>query len=282
MIAKITGGHRLILRELSRVAFAVCILIQTVLFAALIGLISHYWPSDVLAAVFFIGLFLIGAGYYWEFRWLTRVEYVLSESKRWLAERRKADLARIKRRRRLKRWAIWIPTVTVVLACLFLDATFALTSHLVHPGSFRLIGYRVSIPFDWTIGFSSPHKHATDTWSFVTANKTNGMLRAGLDFYLGRKPHLMFSEMAFYGAAGDQIQTNRDSPFWVDRLISSHRDLFPGGEITCSDYAPSQTDQDYREVACFASHGDFFCFVSGNDEDVQQFYGVLRGVQASH
>ena len=106
------------------------------------------------------------------------------------------------------------------------------------------------------------------------------MLRAGLSFYLRQKPRLSISEMAFYGAAGDQIQTNRDSPFGADRLISSHRDYFPGGEITCSEYSPSQTERDYREVGCSSLRRDFFCFVSGNDEDVAQFYRVLRGVQA--
>jgi hypothetical protein len=271
---------------LFRVAFAGFILLEFVVFVLFLWGISKILPGDndfvlgVLIGSVLISPFAIGAASYLVFQRLTRAQYVLAESERWRAERREADVSRIRRRRRLKRWTPWIPTVAVALACVFLDGTFALTSHLFRPGSFKLIGYRVSIPLNWMVGPNMPVENGAQSWSVATANRTNGMLRAGLDFYLRRKARFSVSEMAFYGAAGSEIQTNRDSPFGADRLISSHTDLFSGGEITCSEYAPSQTDHDYREVGCSSSRGDFFCFVSGNDEDVAQFYRVLRDVQA--
>lgn len=141
----------MILRALFRASFAVCILIQIVLFALLLGLISHFWPSYFLIVVLFIGLFLVGAGSYKEFQWLTRAEAVRLEAERWLAERRYPNPLQLKRRKTIKRWALWMPTVIVVATCLCFDGIWAFTSHLFHPGRGRLIGYEVSIPLNWTI-----------------------------------------------------------------------------------------------------------------------------------
>lgn len=190
-------------KALFRIAFAGIILAELVLYGLLIAALSSLFPQSnslslhIIFGLSFVGLLLIGAGSHLLFQRLTRVEYILAESERWLAEQQKKNSHWIKRRKLLKRCAIWIPIVTVVLACMFLDATFALTSHLLHPRPVKIIGYRVSIPLNWTIGFSAPYENESDTWSFVTANRTNGMLRAGLDFYSGRQSHLTIAEIAF-------------------------------------------------------------------------------------
>lgn len=276
----------LIKKVLFRVAFGGFIVLQLLLLALLIAVTSSLFRSEnfivqgILAILLFSGPFAIGAGSYLVFQRMTRAEYILAESERWLAERHAADSGRSKRRKRLRRWAVWLPAVSVLLAVLFLDQTWAIASHLFHPGSGKLIGYRISVPLNWTVGFGMPHLTRDQTWSFVSAQRIRGALGAGRDVYLGRKPSLVISEMAFYGASGRQVETNRHSPFGnYDTLISSRTSTFGKETITCSDYAPHYEHVNgFREISCLTPKGDFSCFFSGDETDVPQFYRTLQSV----
>jgi len=280
----------LVKEVLFRIAFAACIVVQVVLWALLVGGLSMFLPSDnyfvlgTLLSLIFAGPVLIGAANYFLFERIGRKGYILAESEKWLAERQQKNTRQTTRRKLFKRWAVWIPTAAVVIVSTFLDEALALASHILHPGPSRVIGYRVAIPLGWTLGFSAPFRSADQVWSFVTANRTSGMLRSSVNLYLGREPHFRISEMAFYGAAGEQAETNRHSPFGEqDRLISSRTLAFSGGDITCSDYAPSYPlEGDHREVSCVTPSGDLSCFVNGDDEDVTQFYQALRSIRPSH
>jgi hypothetical protein len=266
------------------VVFAGYILIQILLWAALLAFVSEYgptsWPPNVILSLLLMPLLLIGAGSYLVFQGVTRVESVRLEAEKWLAERTRTPTSSYpKWRTMVERCSVWAPTLIVVLACLFLDGTWALATHLFHRGSGKLIGYRVSIPLNWMVGFDAPYRSEAQTWSYVTASKTTGMLRAGLDVYLGHKPSLSISEMAFYGVSGDQLEVTRDSPFLRDEMISSQTSGFGRGTITCSDYAPSYDHESrFREIACATPKGDFFCFFLGNEKDVQQFYQTLQAI----
>ena len=286
----------LVRKVLFRVAFAGFIVLEFAVFMLFllaiswaIPAISKVAPEDnsfflgSLLALILIGPFAVGASSYLIFQRLTRAEYVAAESERWLAERQRLDARRIKRRNRFRRWAIWIPTVTVILVCVFFNQTVALTSHMLHPGSTRIIGYRIAIPLSWTVGYSAPYQTADQKWSYVTATKDTGKLSAGLEVYFGRDPHLVVSEMAFYGAAGEQIEVGRHSPFgYDDKIISSHEVPFGRGVITCSDYASQNVQEPgYREIDCNTLKGDFFCFFSGREEYVSQFYQTLQTVRPS-
>lgn len=276
----------LIKKVLFRVAFGGFILLQLLLLALLIaGTSSLFGPDNffvqgILAILLFSGLFAIGAGSYLVFERMTRVEYILTESERWLAERHDGDPRRTKRRKQLRRWAVWIPAVSVLLAVLFLDQTWAIASHLFHPGAGRLIGYRISVPLNWTVGFGMPYLTKDQTWSFVSTQRIRGALGAAEDAYLGRKPGLVISEMAFYGASGRQVETNRHSPFGnYDILITSRTSTFGKETITCSDYAPHYEHENaFREISCLTPKGDFSCFFSGDETDVPQFYRTLQSV----
>ena len=276
----------LIKKVVFRAAFAGFIVVEFVAFVLLLWAVSgiipdpNYFLLGILIALILSGPFLIGACSYLVFKQMTRVEYILTESERWLAERHDRNPRRIKRRKLLRRWAVWIPAVSVFLAVLFLDQTWAIASHLFHPGSGRLIGYRVSVPLNWTVDLGVPYLTKDQTWSLVSAKKISGALRAGWEVYLGRKPGLVISEMAFYGASGMQVETNRHSPFGnYDALISSRTSTFGKGTITCSDYAsPYERVSGFREISCFTPKGDFSCFFSGDETDVPQFYRTLQSV----
>jgi hypothetical protein len=157
--------------------------------------------------------------------------------------------------------ALWLPTAIVVLVCVFFDETLALASHLFQHDSGRLIGTRS--PFlNWMISTGAPYKNGSQTWSFVAATRTTGIVRAGVDVYLGRKPSLLVSEMAFYGASGEQVEINRHSPFGYDTMLSSKTSGFRSGTITCSDYGPRYQDEgSYREIACSTPKGGFLLFL---------------------
>lgn len=275
----------LIKKVLFRVGFGGFILLQLLLLALLIAGTSsflapdHFFVQGILGILFFSGLFAIGAGSYLVFQRMTRMEYILTESERWLSERHDADPRRSKRRKWLRRWAIWIPALSVLLAVLFLDQTWAIASHLFHPGSGKLIGYRVSVPLNWTVHFGMPYLTTDQTWSFVSAKRIRGALRGARDAYLGRKPDLVISEMAFYGASGIQVEANRHSAFGHDTLISSRTSTFGKETITCSDYAPHyERVTGFREISCLTPKGDFSCFFSGDETDVPQFYRTLQSV----
>lgn len=277
----------LIKKALFRAAFAGFVLLQVVLLGLIAAGISTLFPSDkffvqdIRLALTFVALLLIGAGSYLVFQRMTRVDYVVAASERWLAERRQTNRRWIKWRRKLKRWAVWIPALSVVLACTFLDQTRAVASHLFQPRAGRIIGYRVSIPMSWTVWFGQPYLRADQTWSFVTSMKSTGTLPAVRDYYLGRAPHFHMSEMAFYGAKGEQLKTNRHSPFGYDRTISSWESTFAGGLLTCSEYFSNyKREIGSREIACWTPNGDFSCFFSGYEPDVDEFYQTLQATRA--
>jgi hypothetical protein len=265
----------LILRALFRAAFAVCILVQIVLCALLLALISHYWPSDVLLALFFIGLFLIGAGSYGEFQWLTRVEGVRLEAERWLAERRHPNPRRLKRRKTIKRWAVWMPTVIVVVACLCFDGLWALTTHLLYPGRGRLIRYEVPIPLNWTIIYPDLDTSRNGAHSTVVAARYRGMLLAGSGLYVGRRPPFSISTMNFRSTpAGDPLATRP-----ATTIISERTLLFGKGTIVCWEEVPPRWMMSPRYIRCSTSTGDFSGNFNGRDEDASEFYRTLEGTK---
>ena len=114
----------LIREVLFRIAFGVFIIVEVIVWLLFLLGVSVLFPKDnfliegVIVIFIFLGLFPIGAISYFIFQHATRAEYVMAESGRWLAERRATGNSWIRRRKILKRWVLWIPTVTVIVACM--------------------------------------------------------------------------------------------------------------------------------------------------------------------
>jgi hypothetical protein len=72
----------------------------------------------------------------------------------------------------------------VIIAFLFFPETWAVVSHLSHPGSGRLLGYRVSIPANWVVLIDEPDIGGSHTWSSVAAINSKGVLTSGRDCIL--------------------------------------------------------------------------------------------------
>lgn len=264
----------MILRAIFRAAFAVCILIQTALFTLLVAFILHYLFSKFLIAVVFIGPFLAGAGSYKEYQWLTRAEAVRLEAERWLAERRHPSLRELQRRRTIKRWAVWIPTAIVVLACVFFDGIWALGSHLLHPNRGRLIGYEVSIPLNWTICYNDLGAAGSGAYSIVVAARYRGLLLAGNGRYLGQRPPFSVSTMNFRSEpAGDPLASNQQE------VISTRTLPLGKHSITCWEERPPHWMTVGRYIRCSTPEGDFSAAFNGSDDDASEFYRTLAGTK---
>ena len=264
---------------LFRFAFGVCILIQLVLWILLVAGIGALFrdSSLVLGLVAFIllpGPFLIGAANYFIYHRIIREEYIYTQAEKWLAERRAGDNPWLKRRKFLKRLAVWIPTVTVILICTFLDYTWAFTSHLFYPGSGRLTGYEVSIPLTWTIQYSNLGSRANGAHDSVVAGKFRGLLKAGSGLYVGRRT-LSASSMNFYSnPAGNPLSTKPATTILSERAIS-----FGQGTILCREEVPPPWMTSARYINCSTPTGDFFGHFNGSDGDASEFYRIVGSVK---
>jgi hypothetical protein len=266
-----------------RPLFAGCIIVQAVLFAAVMALISAYWPSEILLALSFIGLLAIGAGDYKLFQRLTQEESARIEATRGLAERARAKTSGYSMWRRvISRCAVWIPAGLVVLACLFLDETVAFTSHVFQPSIARLLGYRVSIPLHWTVAINEPGVTGKHNWSTVSAVRSRNMLRNGIAYYLRRQSSTSISWMSFYGSPPRDVT---EAPSTLPRdytYVATRSFSIDGVAISCQEFIPQDLrawSDDPRFVRCSAPRGDLFCTFTGSENDVADFYRTLRAIR---
>lgn len=262
-----------------RLAFAGFIVFELVIWFFLLAGVSKLFSEDnfvvggILASLVFIGVFAIGALSYFIFQRITRVEYILSESEKWLALRGQ-NSRRIRRRKIVHRWALWIPTFTVVLLCVFMDYTWAFTSHLFHPGSGRLTGYDVSIPFTWSVPYSDVRRR-DGTFSIVVAERYRGLIKAGSGLYLSGRPPFSVSSMSFRSiSGGDELATKPRS-----KVISVHTVGFASDDVTCWEEVPPRWTTSRRYIDCSTRAGNFSAHFIGVDEDVAEFYRVLRSAK---
>ncbi|MGC2449118.1 MAG: hypothetical protein WA477_15830 [Candidatus Sulfotelmatobacter sp.] len=270
----------LIKEVLFRIAFGVCIVIQIVLWFFLMEGMLWLFHSNgslverVFLTLVFVGLFPLGAANYFLFHRIIREEYIPTEAERWLAERRREDNDRIKRRRKLKRWALWIPVLTVLLVCTFLDYSWAFASHLFHPGRGRLTGYEVSIPLTWTFLYPDLGAPANGTHDMVVASRFRGLWKAGSGVYIGRPP-FEASTMNFRSTPGGNPTATKP-----DSLIISERTLrFGKGTITCMEEVPPRWMKTGRYINCSTPTGDFSGHFDGGNEDGAEFYRVIESAR---
>jgi len=277
----------LIEKMLFRVAFAGFMVVEFAVFVLLLWALSkiipepNYFLLGTLIVLILSGPFLIGACSYLVFQRMTQVEYVLSESERWLAERHETDPRRIERRKRLRRWAVWVPTVSVLLFCLFLDQTWPPVSHLLHPGYGRLGTYRVSMPLDWTVIFSEPDPEGRRSRSYVYANRWKGMLTSGINEFIGRKPSMTSSSLGCYRSLSDEFDTF-SSAGEQDHLVATRRFSLGNVAVTCEEFVsrdPKAANESHT-ISCVTAEHDFYCTLDGGDKNEgAEFYDMVQQIR---
>lgn len=271
----------LIREVLFRSAFGICILIQMVLWALLAaGLAALFssessFPLGLAIFMVFLGPFLIGAANYFIYHRIIREEYICTEAEKRLAERRAGANPWMKRRKFLKRWALWIPTVTVILICTFLDYTCAFASHLFYPGSGRLIGYEVSIPLTWTFQYGDLGTTANGAHSYAVASRFRGLWKAGSGLYIGQRPFFSASTMNFYSTPDrNPLATKPTTPILSERNISIGQ-----GTIVCREEVPPRWMTSARYINCSTATGDFSGHFDGSDGDALEFYRTVESIK---
>jgi len=263
-----------------RLAFAGFIVAEVVVWVLLLGGVSKLFSEDnfvvggILVTLAFIGVFAIGALSYFIFQRMTRAGYVLDESEKWLALRT-WDQRRVRRRKTLHRWAPWIPTLAVVLLCIFMDYTWAFTSHLFHPDCGRLTGYEVSIPFTWSIAYSDIRRR-DGTFSTIVAERYRGLIKAGSGLYVGHgRPPFSYSNMSFQSVPGGDERFTRPGA----KVIAVQTVPLGTDNITCWEEVPPRWMTSGRYIRCSTPTGNFSAGFSGANEDVGDFYRVLGTVK---
>jgi hypothetical protein len=220
----------------------------------------------------FAGPVLIGSANYFIFQRLTRREFICAEAERWLAERRRTDTYQVKRRGALRRFALWTPTLTVALVCLFFDGTWAVTSHLLHPGRGKLIGYEVPIPLSWTILYIDLGANRGGAHDIVVAARYRDLLLAGS---IGERPPFSVSIMNFRSTPGGDPLASRPGI----EVISTRTLPLGKRAVTCLEERPPEWMMAKRYIRCSTSEGDFSGDFNGNDEDAAQFYRTLEAIK---
>lgn len=147
-----------------------------------------------------------------------------------------------------------------------------------HPGSGRLLGYRVSIPANWVVLIDEPDIGSSHAWSSVAAFHSKGVLAAGATAYWRREPPI--ANMSFYSAPlGDR----RTSFLPNDKIISTRTLPLGKGTITCSEYIPGwlreHEDDDIQSIACATPQNDFYGWFDGDKASVTGFYRTLQNVR---
>jgi len=150
-----------------------------------------------------------------------------------------------------------------------------------HPGSGRLLGYRVSIPANWVVRTDEPDIGSSHTWSSVAAFHSKGVLRAGATAYWQREPRI--ANMSFYAAPlGDR--RHRFLP--NDKIISTRTLPLGKGTITCSEYIPGRLrepgDDDIQFIVCTTPRNDFYGWFDGDKASVTGFYRTLQNVRQTN
>jgi hypothetical protein len=168
-----------------------------------------------------------------------------------------------------------------MIAFLFFPETWAVVSHLSHPGSGRLLGYRVSIPANWVVLTDEPDIGNGGTWSSVAAFHSKGVLRVGATAYWRREPPI--ANMSFYAAPlGDR------GPRFLpnDKIISTRALPLGKGTIICSEYIPGwlrgRGDDDIHFIACTTPQNDFYGWFNGDEASIADFYRTLQNVRQTN
>ena len=249
-----------------RVAFGIAILVQFVLWILLWGGIGtllksdNFFVSGLLVTLALLGPFLVGAANYFIYYRAVREEYIPREAEKWLVEQRIPGDRGKKRRRVLKRWALWIPAASVILICTFLDYTWAFATHLFNPRRGNLIGYEVSIPLTWAL---NPEFHRPGDSSYVAASRLRGLWP------------IQMSTMNFRNVpGGNSMGTKRTSAIISERVLS-----FGKGTMTCWEETPPEWMLDKRYIECSTPTGDFSAGFAGSDQDAREFYRVIDAVK---
>ncbi len=168
-------------------------------------------------------------------------------------------------RGRLKRWALWIPSIVALVVYLFFPEIYGLASHLSHNARVPDARYQFRVPMTWIIMYNEGRGQGG---SFTLAYIGRGVGQGGNPFSVPMSEVMLVS----YPPTND---TGGQSAGAVDRDLYPSR-VLPIGKtmLTCWEVPPGR----YFVITCFTPSGDFHAKFTGQKADMRQFYQVLESV----
>jgi hypothetical protein len=203
-----------------------------------------------------------------------------AEAHRWLAERN-AGISKSARawRTRGVRIAVFIPLLTVLPIFLFLPETWGLLSHLGHPQSGHLSGYRVAVPAVWIVLYQDDRQADGRSWA-------HGIAGRGIGFGVNPLRYDSFSSWSVGTDPFNPSEATNYDPKPKDAEIISRGDLTIGSEsMNCIDYWPSYDWGPPRSEAVMIAHvacsnaGRLRARFDGDRSQLPTFYRMLSTVQ---
>lgn len=209
--------------------------------------LNSYVPSDtiifsviVVNLVFFI-VFLL-------YRYKTRERWITEEADKYLAKRmRERAVPIIANRRRMCRRLLWVPSVLVSIAFMFVPETVGITSHLFSNRTAALDKYRVQTPISWIIGYAQD--------DYLWAITAPGIGRIGFQRYW--RNEVPVSEMGFYPVPHPEAQFDKNVPLDNATILAKHSFGLGKESLTCWDLihhnrfvGPSPTAPSIADIRC--------------------------------
>jgi hypothetical protein len=262
------NGFPQVTKPISFVVIAVLYPFVIVGLMALVDILFRDAPfeGEALLSVFILGNVFMNALLIY-YRHKNRDRWIKSEAAKWLHRRSQS-----RRSRKATRWLLWLPSIFAVWVLVFLP----LATHVTHPSSHYLPGYRIPIPWTWT---AVPVCFGDTCWvDAVISSKGRG--RFGVTPFW---PTTQLSMVSF-GTTKSDYAASDWKPEGVSHLTEV--DLNIGNmPFRCWQYV-SQNDLFNRQliglgadvmawnVVC--SNGTFYASFFGRAEDLPAFYNVLQ------
>jgi hypothetical protein len=229
------------------------------------------FPEQLLVIVFLASNFVVIPFFLISWRHRRRDRWIEQEAERWLTRRRHHSTSVMRRRDRLVRKALWIPTLLALAVFLFLPETFGMGLRLIYRGTANLNGHHIEVPITWW-AFVGPYRRGD---LYLSARVGKGIGRVGFLPYWHREPPL--SSMLFYAVPDPANDRSHGKPPAEEWVISKRVLSFGKDALNCSELARFTTQV---TINCVSSSNDFTASFGGERADVSAFYKVLE--RATH
>jgi len=238
--------------------------------------LNSYVPSDtiifnaiVVNLIFFI-VFLL-------YRYKTRERRISEEADKYLAKRMRERAVPITaNRRRMCRRLLWVPSVLVSIAFMFVPETVGIASHLFSNRTAFLDKYRVQTPISWIIGFTQD--------DYLWAITAPGIGRIGFQRYW--RNEVPVSEMGFYPVPHPEAQFDKNVPLDNATILAKHSFGLGKESLTCWDLihhnrfvGSSPTDPSIADIRCSSDSEHFYAYFVGWRGDLPGFYRTLQSIK---
>lgn len=189
-----------------------------------------------------------------------------AEVERWLSDRNRYGAVAQRRRSRLKRWLLWLPTVTVLAFPFFWSPFEGTISRPLNLRIGDIPGYRATIPLGWT-----PVWVYERYGDYVTLLKFRGIRSLVVT-------QLSVSAMRFYSGPtvlhrGTQELMDSDrenaAEFRVQTLSVT------SGKLTCWEDTRKYSAPNYWAATCINDDGSFGARFFGDRTEIQSFYTIV-------